>query len=315
MTGLNNEQLTHLVARLHELCGAKFVSAGPPLALGLYRSVALVVCLMRKNVTQDFAGAVFGVSQSTVSRRWDLLRPLIGDALAEVVTQPTRGRRPRNSAGRRHGVPDLGLAPRAGPVLRQDRIPRHEPADCGPGNTSNAPDGVLLPFHLDTKKTNAACTHDISHDWLPQHQSWNSGAMDGFVTSRVPINATDAVMTMGYYTRATCPTTMPWRTRSRCATTTFFCPVIGPSDPNRLYSMAASLDPDGTHGGPLLQTLGIANRKSFYGKLWRAHHDAGATAGARNFMESVRDSGSEHPERRAFRQCPVVLQELPGHVV
>ena len=68
MTGLNNEQLTDLVARLHERCGDMFVSAGPPLALGLFRSVALVVCLMRKNVTQDFAGAVFGVSQSTVSR-------------------------------------------------------------------------------------------------------------------------------------------------------------------------------------------------------------------------------------------------------
>src|SRR4051794_14309267 len=88
MTGLNNEQLTDLVARLHERCGHKFVSAGPPLALGLFRSVALVVCLMRKNVTQDFAGAVFGVSQATVSRRWDLLRPLIGDALTDVVPDP-----------------------------------------------------------------------------------------------------------------------------------------------------------------------------------------------------------------------------------
>ena len=89
MTGLNNEQLTDLVARLHERCGDMFVSAGPPLALGLFRSVALVVCLMRKNVTQDFAGAVFGVSQATVSRRWDLLRPLIGDALADVVPEPS----------------------------------------------------------------------------------------------------------------------------------------------------------------------------------------------------------------------------------
>ena len=88
MTGLNDEQLTDLVARLYELCGDKFVSAGPPLALGLFRSVALVVCLIRKNVTQDFAGAVFGVSQATVSRRWDLLRPLIGDALADVVPDP-----------------------------------------------------------------------------------------------------------------------------------------------------------------------------------------------------------------------------------
>jgi hypothetical protein len=49
MTGLNNEQLTDLVARLHELCGDKFVSAGPPLALGLFRSVALVVVRSRKS--------------------------------------------------------------------------------------------------------------------------------------------------------------------------------------------------------------------------------------------------------------------------
>ena len=88
MTGLNDGQLTDLVARLHGLCSDKFVSAGRPPALGLFRSVALVVCLMRKNVTQEFAGAIFGVSQATVSRRWDLLRPLIGDVLAEVVPDP-----------------------------------------------------------------------------------------------------------------------------------------------------------------------------------------------------------------------------------
>ena len=88
MTGLDDEQLTDLVAPIHGLCGDKFISAGRPLALGLFRSVALVVCLIRKNVTQDFAGAVFGVSQATVSRRWDLLRPVIGNVLAEVVPDP-----------------------------------------------------------------------------------------------------------------------------------------------------------------------------------------------------------------------------------
>jgi len=31
-----------------------------------------------------------------------------------------------------------------------------------PTNTTNSPMGVLLPFHLDTSKTNAACTHDIT---------------------------------------------------------------------------------------------------------------------------------------------------------
>jgi hypothetical protein len=88
MTGLDDEQLTDLVARVHVVCGGRFVSRGRPVALGLFRSVAMVVCLMRKNVTQEFAGAVFGVSQSTVSRRWDLLRPVIGQVLAAAVPDP-----------------------------------------------------------------------------------------------------------------------------------------------------------------------------------------------------------------------------------
>src|ERR1700722_19148377 len=69
-----------------------------------------------------------------------------------------------------------------------------------PANTTVPPVGILRPFHLDTSTTNAACTHDISHDWVPQHLSWNNGAMNGFVTSRLPIDANDAVLSMGYYT-------------------------------------------------------------------------------------------------------------------
>jgi hypothetical protein len=88
MTGLSDRQLTDLVVRVHAVCAEKFVSRGRPHALGLFRSVAMVVCLLRKNGTQDFVGAVFGVSQPTVSRRWDLLRPVIGDVLAEVIPTP-----------------------------------------------------------------------------------------------------------------------------------------------------------------------------------------------------------------------------------
>jgi len=69
MTGLTDEQLADLVVRVHVVCAGNFVSRGRPMALGLFRSVAMVVFLMRKNVTQDVAGAVFDVSQPTVSRR------------------------------------------------------------------------------------------------------------------------------------------------------------------------------------------------------------------------------------------------------
>lgn len=134
-----------------------------------------------------------------------------------------------------------------------------------PANTTISPVGTLLPFHLDTSTTNAACTHDITHDWVPQHQSWDNGAMDGFVSSRLPINANDAVLSMGYYTRANIPYYYALADGFTICDN-FFCSVMGPTDPNRLYTMAASLDPDGKNGGPILQTI-VANRATFYGRL------------------------------------------------
>jgi phospholipase C len=134
-----------------------------------------------------------------------------------------------------------------------------------PANTTNAPVGVLLPFHLDTSTTNAACTHDISHDWVPQHQSWNNGAMDGFVRSRLATSPNDAVLSMGYYTRADVPYYYALADGFTICDN-FFCSVMGPTDPNRLYTMAASIDPDGKNGGPILQTI-ITNRTSVYGRL------------------------------------------------
>ena len=133
-----------------------------------------------------------------------------------------------------------------------------------PANTASSPAGVLMPFHLDTTKPNSACTQDIAHDWVTQHNSWNSGAMDGFVTSKTA-NGIYAVNTMGYYTRAD----LQYYYALADAFTlcdNYFCSVLGPTDPNRLYSMAASIDPDGKNGGPLLETL-FTNRPSFYGKL------------------------------------------------
>ena len=134
-----------------------------------------------------------------------------------------------------------------------------------PANTTSPPLGALQPFHLNTAQGDASCTHDISHDWVPQHQSWDNGKMDGFVTSRLPINANDAVLSMGYYTRAD----IPYYYALADAFTicdNYFCSVIGPTDPNRLYTMAASLDPDGKNGGPILQTI-VTNRSAMYGRL------------------------------------------------
>lgn len=86
MTGLNKAQLDELVACVHDRLPGAY--SGPGYCLRLYRSVALVVYLMRENPTQSAAGAAFGVSQSTASRRWDDLREVIGEVLAGWTPEP-----------------------------------------------------------------------------------------------------------------------------------------------------------------------------------------------------------------------------------
>lgn len=88
LTGLSSGQRLLLYGQCRELIGQVVKPGGRPPIIDLYRSVMLVVCLMRKNGTQEFTGAVFGVSQSTVSRRWDLLRPVIRRAVAGFVPHP-----------------------------------------------------------------------------------------------------------------------------------------------------------------------------------------------------------------------------------
>lgn len=87
ITGLDRDQLVEVVARVHAVVGPLWVGGRPP-AAGLYRSVVMVVFLLRENVTQQVVAELFGVSQSTVSRRWDLLRPAITTALEAVVPAP-----------------------------------------------------------------------------------------------------------------------------------------------------------------------------------------------------------------------------------
>jgi len=85
---LDAEQLTELVARIHQRLGGAYTSRGRPFALGLFRSVAMVLALLRQNIVQQVAAEMFGVSQATVSRRFDALRELIEAVLAEVVLTP-----------------------------------------------------------------------------------------------------------------------------------------------------------------------------------------------------------------------------------
>ena len=57
-------------------------------ALGLFRSVVLVLYLLRQNPVQAAAAELFGISRATVSRRWTSLLPVVEKVLAEHVPDP-----------------------------------------------------------------------------------------------------------------------------------------------------------------------------------------------------------------------------------
>lgn len=134
------------------------------------------------------------------------------------------------------------------PMLPDGRPVFHQPDD-------NSGDGYLLPFHLDTKTTSAQRLNDLSHTWPVLHASWNLGRMDGWVAAHNKTNGKSGPLTMGYYTRED----LPFYYALADAFTIcdgYHCSVMGPTDPNRYFSMTASIDPDGKHGGPAINNRG-----------------------------------------------------------
>jgi phospholipase C len=118
---------------------------------------------------------------------------------------------------------------------------------------------TVHPFHLPK-----GCLPDLTHSWGPQHHSWNGGRMDGWVRAHEAADpAGVGPQTMGYYNRSD----LRFYYALADAFTIcdgYHCSVIGPTDPNRLMSMSASLDPSGANGGPLLETL-VAGRSALAG--------------------------------------------------
>ena len=128
---------------------------------------------------------------------------------------------------------------------------------------------TVIPFKLPSGGVQY-CLPDITHDWGPQHRSFNNGHMNDWI--KVHEATTDGgdgpaagVETMGYYTRSQ----LSFYYSLADAFTIcdgYHCSVIGPTDPNRLMSMSASLDPAGANGGPLVETL-VATRGQLKGKF------------------------------------------------
>jgi phospholipase C len=117
------------------------------------------------------------------------------------------------------------------------------------------PEGYLLPWRLNTMTTSAQAIPSTSHAWYYQHLSWDSGAMDGFVTAHLEANgAANGPYTMGYYTQEDIP--FQWALAENFTICdNYHCSVLGPTWPNRLYHWSAWIDPLGVAGGPIISNI------------------------------------------------------------
>ena len=174
----------------------------------------------------------------------------------------------------------------------------------------------LLPFRFNTSPAaNGECVNDISHEWDAQHHAWNGGRMDRFLSVHLAENGLrDGPNTMGYYTRSD----LPFYHALADAFTLcdgYFCSLIGPTDPNRLYSMSATIDPAGKHGGPLLHTL-VSNRESMYGKFtWTTYPEQLETAGVSWKVYATPDGNygdNVLPYFRAYQTNPTLAAKALG---
>jgi phospholipase C len=164
----------------------------------------------------------------------------------------------------------------------------------------------LYPFRLDTThgaSLDGECINDPTHNWGPQHQVWNGGRMDQWLKVHVANEgAANGPATLGYYEREDVPV---HRALAEAFTVCdhYFCSVLGPTDPNRLYWISGTIDPEGKHGGPLLDTPTlIPNYKYSWrtfpenleeaGVSWKIYNDA--TPGSSAVLSGMTQSFTQY---------------------
>jgi phospholipase C len=163
------------------------------------------------------------------------------------------------------------------------------------------PDGYELPFHLDTVATSAAAVVDLSHAWTAQHNSWHGGKMDNWLPAhRAADGNANGPFTMGYYKRDD----LPFHYALADAFTIcdgYYCSVLAPTNPNRLYGWTGTIDADGKNGGP------VVDNSESPPYTWTTYAERLQAAGItwRNYQEP--DTGDDNPLAwfRQFQKAPV----------
>lgn len=133
------------------------------------------------------------------------------------------------------------------------------------------PDGYVLPFHLD-ETAMRECVLGVDPGRDTTVRAWHGGAMDRFLDDQQPV-------AMGYLTRADLP--YYWALADEFTLLDgYHSSVLSQTNPNRLYYMSATIDPNGEAGGPELSNDKRDLRWTTYperleaaGVSWRVYHD------------------------------------------
>jgi len=121
----------------------------------------------------------------------------------------------------------------------------------------NDPNLYTLPFRLDTTMgphLSGECVNDPDHSWIGLHKAWRNGNNDFWLPMSLETRSSgNAPAVMGYYTREDIPIHHMLADKFTLCDH-YFASVMGPTVPNRLYWLSASIDPEGNFGGPEVET-------------------------------------------------------------
>jgi len=136
-----------------------------------------------------------------------------------------------------------------------------------------------------------SCIADLDHSWHGTHRAWNRGNYDRWIEAK-------GAAAMTYLDRAA----IPFHYALADAFTVcdhYFCSVMGPTNPNRLYLWSGTNDPGGLAGGPVVDNAATDFRWTTYperlqaaGVSWKVYqnahdnYDDNALAWFREFREA-----------------------------
>jgi phospholipase C len=219
--------------------------------------------LTRRRLIEGTAlAAAFAAMPANVQRA--LAKPVLPQQVEHVVLLMQENRSFDHYFGTMPGVrgfgdPDSVRLPNGSSVFEQP-------------DTDN-PDGYTLPFHLDTYLNSVQKIPSTSHAWAVQHEALNGGRMDRWLPAHRAADGVNGPYVMGYYQRAD----IPFHFALADAFTVcdaYHCSVLGPTWPNRMMWMSGTIDPAGTHGGPI-----TSNTTRAGGYFWRTYPERLQQAG------------------------------------